>query len=161
MKDDQPRVIPFPVKRQDPPREAPAAESNGLLETLNTLLESATPAEKKPADDTATGRQAPLLKESMACPACECDIPLHAAVCWNCGDDVQRHLQAIHVEMVKQRARRLIFPCVILMVSGFLLLPFGIVNSFGIVWGILCGAWLVCLTGITILYRRLGNSTWP
>ncbi|OAE63695.1 hypothetical protein A7J71_24795 [Achromobacter insolitus] len=160
MKDDQPSVIPFPVKRQDPPRDAAPEQSNGLFETLKAALESATPATQAP-DEHTPARQAPQLKESMACPACECEVPIHAAVCWNCGDDVQRHLQAIHAEMVKKRARLLVLPSVILMVSAILLLPFGIVNSFGIVWGILCGAWLVCLTGITVLYRRLGNPTWP
>ncbi|WP_313378802.1 hypothetical protein [Achromobacter insolitus] len=160
MKDDQPSVIPFPVKRHDSPRTSTPSASNGLLETLNTLLESATPAAHAPAEPTPA-REAPQLKESMACPACECEVPIHAAVCWNCGDDVQRHLQAIHAEMVKARAQRLILPAAILMVSAFLLLPFGIVNGFGIVWGILCGALVVGLTAITVLYRRLGNPTWP
>lgn len=160
MKDDEPSVIPFPGKKQEPPRDAAPEQSNGLLETLNTLLESATPATHAP-DEPMPARQAPKLKESMACPACECEIPVHAAVCLNCGDDVQRHLQAIHAEMVRKRAKQLVLPSALLMVSVFLLLPFGILNGFGIVWGILCGALLVGLTAITVLYRRLENPTWP
>ncbi|APX77303.1 Uncharacterised protein [Achromobacter insolitus] len=160
MKDDQPSVIPFPVKKQDPLRDAAPEQGNGLFETLKAALESATPVVQAP-DEPSPARQAPQLKESMACPACESEVPIHAAVCLNCGNDVQRHLQAIHAEMVKARAQRLKLPAAILMLSAFLLLPFGIVNGFGIVWGILCGAVLVGLTGITVLYRRLGNPTWP